>query len=142
MTERTQKVYIETTVISYLAAPNSRDAVTSGRQIITREWWRTERSKFTLMVSEVVAAECGQGDPSLVRRRMALLAAISPSPFRVNDAMLELAKLLVVPGAVPENAAADAVHIAAAAVKDCDFLLTWNLRHLANVRIRRQVERF
>ena len=29
----------------------------------------------------------------------------------------------------------------AAAVEECEFLLTWNFRHIANVRIRREVER-
>jgi hypothetical protein len=55
--------------------------------------------------------------------------------------ILELARLLVVPGAIPEKAGPDAVHIAASAVEECEFLLTWNFRHIANVRIRREVER-
>jgi hypothetical protein len=63
------------------------------------------------------------------------------SLFRLNERILEIAKLLMVPGAIPENAGPDAVHIAAAAVEDCEFLLTWNFRHIANVRMRRQVER-
>jgi hypothetical protein len=33
------------------------------------------------------------------------------------------------------------VHIVAAAVEECDFLLTWNFRHIANVQIRREVGR-
>ncbi len=36
----------------------------------------------------------------------------------------------------------DAVHIAAAAVSQCDYLLTWNFRHIANVKIRSHVEGF
>ncbi|MGH8247413.1 MAG: hypothetical protein ACREUU_13395 [Gammaproteobacteria bacterium] len=55
--------------------------------------------------------------------------------------ILDIAKLLVVPGAIPERAGPDAIHIAAAAVEECDYLLTWNFRHIANVRIRREVER-
>ena len=41
----------------------------------------------------------------------------------------------------PEKAGPDAMRIAAAAVEECEFLLTWNFRHIANVRIRREVER-
>ncbi len=59
----------------------------------------------------------------------------------MDERILEIAKLLVVPGAIPEKAGPDAVHIAAAAVAECEFLLTWNFRHIANVRIRREVER-
>jgi hypothetical protein len=59
----------------------------------------------------------------------------------VDERILELSRLLVVPGVIPEKAGPDAVHIAAAAVEECEFLLTWNFRHIANVRIRRAVER-
>ncbi len=133
------KVYIETTILSYLAAPSSRQPVTAGRQVITRRWWETERQKYTLVISEAVEAECERGDPSLVRRRQELLREVSLFP--VDQRILEVAKRLVVPGAIPENAGPDAVHIAAASVAECEFLLTWNFRHIANVRIRREVER-
>jgi hypothetical protein len=45
------------------------------------------------------------------------------------------------PGRRAGQAATDAVHIAAAAVEKCEYLLTWNFRHIANVKIRREVER-
>jgi predicted nucleic acid-binding protein len=93
----------------------------------------TEREKYNLMVSEAVEAECERGDPKVVERRRALLEEVSLFP--VDERILELARLLVVPGAIPEKAGPDAVHIAAAAVEECEFLLTWNFRHIANVRI-------
>jgi predicted nucleic acid-binding protein len=90
-------------------------------------------------VSEVVEAECGRGDAKSVSPRRELLGEVSLFPL--NERILELARLLVVPGAIPDKAGPDAVHIAAAAVEECEFLLTWNFRHIANVRIRREVER-
>lgn len=133
------KVYVETTVLSYLAARPSRDAVTAGRQVLTRRWWEQERGKYDLVVSEVVEVECQRGDPELAGRRRELLRHVSLFP--VHERIVEVAKLLIAPGAMPENAEPDAVHIAAAAVEQCDYLLTWNFRHIANVRIRREVER-
>ncbi len=50
------KVYIETTILSYLAAQLSRQPVTAGRQLITRRWWEAERQKYTLVESEAVEA--------------------------------------------------------------------------------------
>ena len=133
------KVYVETTILSYLAARPSRQPITSGRQMITRQWWDSERKKYNLVVSEVVEAECERGDPALAQIRRELLGEILL--FHVDERILELAKLLVVPGAIPEKAGPDAIHIAAASVERCEFLLTWNFRHIANVRIRREVER-
>ncbi len=133
------KVYVETSILSYLAARPSRHAITAGRQLITRRWWETERKKYSLVVSEAVEAECERGDPEKVQRRRELLE--ETSLFPVNERILEIARLLIVPGAIPQKAGPDAVHIAAAAVEECEFLLTWNFRHIANVRIRREVER-
>ena len=70
------KVYVETTILSYLAARPSRQPVTAGRQVITRQWWETERKKYNLVVSEVVEAECGRGDAEWASRRREL--CISP----------------------------------------------------------------
>ena len=78
-------------------------------------------------------------DPELIQRRQALLGAVSLFP--VNERILELAKLLVAPGPVPEKAQPDAVYIAAAANERCEYPLTWNFRHIAKARIRREVER-
>jgi hypothetical protein len=95
--------------------------------------------QYRLMISEAVVAECERGDPQMIERRRQLLKELSLFP--VNERILEAAKRLVGPGVLPEKAGPDAVHMAAAAVEGCDFLLTWNFRHIANVRIRREVER-
>jgi predicted nucleic acid-binding protein len=133
------KVYIETSVLSYLAARPSRDPITAGRQLITQRWWQAERGKYDLVVSEIVEAECERGDARFSSERLRLLREVSL--FAVNETILEVAKLLVAPGAIPDNAGPDALHIAAAVVERCEYLLTWNFRHIANVRIRREVER-
>jgi len=133
------KVYIETTVLSYLAARASRDPIVVARQNITRYWGDSERSKYELVISEAVEAECLRGDLEMIQARARLLKEVSLFP--INEGILELAALLMAPGAIPDKAAPDAVHIAAAAMQGCEFLLTWNFRHIANVRIRREVER-
>ena len=60
------KVYVETSVVSYLAARQSRDVITEARQVITRRWWENERQKYALVVSEAVEAECGLDRKSVV----------------------------------------------------------------------------
>jgi hypothetical protein len=46
------KVYIETTIPSYLAARPSRDLLIAAHRQITREWWDRRRMAFDLFVSE------------------------------------------------------------------------------------------
>ena len=128
------KVYLESSFISYLAsAPqrrNSNDVNTAHRQITSAQWW-THRDRFELFISEVVSKECGTGHPDAVRNRLQLLAFAKILP-EVREIM-ELAKRLVEPGGpLPSKADADATHIAFASVYECDYLLTWNFKHIAN----------
>ena len=69
------KTYLETTVVSYLAASPSRDIVIAGHQEITREWW-ARRDRFELFVSEAVVDEARRGDAVVAARRQALLSGI------------------------------------------------------------------
>jgi len=124
------KAYIETSVISYLTARPSRDALASGHQELTRQWWEHRRSRFELYVSELVVQEAGRGDPTAARARLDTIAEypvlqISPVARSLADSILRRAVL-------PLKAAADALHIALAAVNGMAFLLTWNCTHIAN----------
>jgi hypothetical protein len=56
------RVYVETSVLSYVVARRSRDAVTQFRQDLTALWWQQERGKYELIASDVVEAECQKGD--------------------------------------------------------------------------------
>jgi hypothetical protein len=66
------KVYLETTVISYLTAKPSRDIVQAAHQQVTREWWE-RRKDFDLFVSQAVITEAGRGDSGAATRRLAAL---------------------------------------------------------------------
>jgi hypothetical protein len=54
-----ERVYIETTFVSYLTAWPNRDAVIGGHQQVTREWWDTRRTNYELCVSQLVLDESG-----------------------------------------------------------------------------------
>jgi len=131
-------VYIETTIPSYLAALPSRDLITAAHQQVTQEWWTNRRNRFTLYVSELVVQEVGLGDPETARRRVEYVEGL-PSLSITSTAEQFAAKLLQ-GGLVPAKAAPDALHIAIAATQGIDFLLTWNIRHLANASLRRRLD--
>jgi hypothetical protein len=130
---------VETSVISYLAAPSSRDPVTVGRQLITERWWSSRRSEYDLLISEAVEAECVRGDPQMVARGRLFLR--DTALFPLNERIIATCETADRSGCCSGEGRPDAVHIAAAAVEKCEHLLTWNFRHIANARIRRQVER-
>jgi hypothetical protein len=51
------RVYIETSIVSYLTARPSNDIRAAANQNTTIEWWETRRIFFELFVSEFVVAE-------------------------------------------------------------------------------------
>ena len=47
-------VYIETSVVSYMASQTSRDLVVAAHQQLTEEWWQLALPQFEPFVSPVV----------------------------------------------------------------------------------------
>lgn len=133
-----ERIYVETTVVSYLAARPHRDVVVAGHQQVTHEWWETGRENYELCVSQLVLDEAAAGDPQAAQARNAFLQEMTV--LETTPEVLETAKALVAAGALPVRAADDAFHIAAAAVHGIPFLLTWNCRHLANAAMRPMIE--
>lgn len=133
-----ERVYIETTVVSYLTARPSRDLIIAAHQQITHDWWDTYRTNYELCVSELVLDEAGAGDAEAAQQRLLFLTPMLV--IETTTEALELAEELLRAGALPRKAADDALHIAVAATKAIPYLLTWNCRHLANAAMRPVIE--
>ena len=132
------RVYVETTVVSYLTARPARDVVVAGHQRSTIDWWETAPERFHLVVSELVREEAGLGDPDAAAARLSVLAPLAS--LRSSAEAERLTKSLIDTAALPEAAIQDAAHIAIAAANGVDYLVTWNFRHLANAAARPQIE--
>jgi hypothetical protein len=116
------RVYLETSVVSYLTALPSRDLIVAAHQQITHEWWYVQRPKFELVVSPYVLLEASRGDPEMISRRMEIL---SPLPvLEETDGILELAEDYQSILRLPSAKALDAFHLAAASWHGIDYLLT------------------
>ena len=131
------RVYIETSVVSYLTALPSRDLVRTAHQQVTLEWWHA-RQGFELYASEAVLLEAGRGDADAAARRLAALGGIPL--LAATDEAGELAAAFLTAAALPARAAIDAAHIAIATLHGMDILLTWNCAHIANAIMRPKIE--
>jgi hypothetical protein len=134
------KVYIETSIISYLTARLNRDLVIAGHQQITQDWWEFRRKNFGLYISQLVVNEAGRGDREAAEKRLSVLRDIPLLQF--NDTVTGFAQKIVSGKIIPEKAAEDAVHIAVATVHKMDYLVTWNCSHIANAELRRKISEF
>ena len=115
-----------------MAWPN-RDVIIAGQQQITRDWWDQRRQLYELYISAFVLDEAGQGDATAAAERLAAIRECRVLAYPTEAEALTRA--LLASRLIPAKAAADAAHIATAAVHGMDFLLTWNCRHIANAAI-------
>lgn len=126
-----QRIYVETSVISYLTARPNRDLITAAHQELTRQWWSVAQDHFDLVVSQFVFDEAELGDADAAKQRIALLQKLpSLSP---DIRCQQLAQTLLSRGALPRKALYDALHVAVCAIEAVDILVTWNCKHIANV---------
>ncbi len=136
------RVYVETSVISYLTARPSTNIIVAAHQHLTRRWWN-QRDQFELLTSELVLEEASLGDPALAKKRLALLEELHA--LGITDEASALAHAILRASVLPAKAFADALHISTAAVHSLDYLVTWNCSHIANAqllpRVRAVVEK-
>ena len=128
------RVYLETTIPSYLTAWTSRDLVRAAHQQITREWWDSRRADFDLFVSQAVLTECEAGDPAAAAERLEAVKGLHV--LELTPDALTLAQAFVEQVPLPKKATVDALHIALSALNGMDYLLTWNCTHIANAVFR------
>ena len=132
------RLYLETTIPSYLTAWPSRDLIVAAHQQLTKEWWRTRRDAFEICISQFVVDEAGAGDAEAARERLEVL---QPLPLLdVTESVHRLASPLLQAGVIPDKAARDAAHIAVSAVHGMEYLMTWNCAHIANAMIVKTVQ--
>lgn len=122
-------VYVETTIPS-AHVTTREDPASLFRCQTTRSWWQDQRDTYAIYVSEAVILELEQG--SWPGKTDALELIEHVPRLVIDDEVVGVARRYVAERLVPSSIAGDAIHLAIACVHEVDFLLTWNIRHLAN----------
>lgn len=128
------RIYLETSFISACVTERS-DPASTYRNDASQEWWDSSRDEHDVFVSAATVAELGHRTNESGEDALALIQDLQWLP--VTDEVRGLAHLLVQEQILPGPAVGDAVHVALATVHHLDYILTWDVRHLANVRALR-----
>jgi hypothetical protein len=124
------RVYLETSFFSACVTTRTSAKSVAWRQA-SNEWWETQAGKHMLYISEEVVAELA--DPGFSQSPAALDMLRGLRILELSPEVRGLAEILVREKVMPTpGVSGDAVHIAAAAVHRMDYVLTWNVQHLAN----------
>jgi hypothetical protein len=123
------RVYLETSFIS-ACVTRREDPASVYRRQASLEWWTRQSHRHDLFVSAEVLGELSH--PSHQGAAEALTMIQRVPLVALTDEVIGLAAMLVREKVMPSPVGGDAVHVAAACVHALDFLVTWNVRHLAN----------
>jgi predicted nucleic acid-binding protein len=123
------RVYVESTIPSFYHEDRTAPDIVARRQW-TREWWESAQERFELVTSEAVLDELAEGRPERSADRLELVKGLPLLP--IEPAIAEIVEAYILHHLMPADPAGDALHLAIASYHKCDFLVTWNCRHLAN----------
>ena len=123
------KVYIETSIPSF-----SHEVRTAPDMIARRDWtcdwWDNYRQNYLVVISEAVLDELTRGDYPNKDQALTLIGNVAL--LAIDDPIAEIVEAYAHHHLMPRNPLGDALHLAVASYYKCDFLLTWNCKHLAN----------
>lgn len=124
-----RRIYVETTIPSFYFEVRSQPTMVS-RRIWTREWYDAAKGRDQLVTSSAVLEELERGDFPNRDAAIDMITNLSPLPItiEIREIVQEYIKRLL----MPADPSGDALHLALASYYKCDFLVTWNCKHLAN----------
>jgi hypothetical protein len=127
---RTLKLYLETSVWNFYYADDAPE-----KKAITREFFQQAlpTSGFDIYISEIVLDEIDGASQDKVTQLRQLVEQFQPKVLLWETAVTELAEAYLVNKVLSPKSLSDAHHVAFASVNHLDFVISWNLRHIANV---------
>lgn len=122
-------VYVETTIPSFYHETRTDPDIVARRDW-TRQWWDGAAVRYELVTSIAVLDELTKGPADRSPAWLSMLSGVPLVP--VVPAVADIIATYVNRLLMPADPAGDALHVALASYHKCDFLVTWNCRHLAN----------
>ena len=126
------KILLDTSVISAYFDERQPE-----RMALTRDFWKNIKN-YQVFVSEITLQEIDQiTDKELKSNFLKLIK--SSKVLKISPEVLLLAQNYVAAKIIPKNYIHDALQIAVTTVNKIDLLLSWNFRHMVNLKIKTKV---
>ena len=124
------KLYLDTTVVSYLDQPERGEQHTDTHRL----WEKIKAGEFEAVISNVVEAEIGDCDELKKGTLNDYLDGIDYVNVKIDKRTVEVASRFVDLAILKEKSFDDCQHIAAAIISGCDVIVSWNFRHIVNLK--------
>jgi len=122
-------IYIETSIPSFYHETRLERDLQSRRDW-TRQWWAMPRFDQELVIGLPVISELEETPQPKREKLLALIAQLRILPYVPEIA--DIVEVYFAHKLMPLEAQGDADHLALASFHNCDMLVTWNCKHLAN----------
>lgn len=128
---RKTKIYLDTSVLSYLKQDDSPE-----RTAATNSFWEElkNRDDLDIYLSDVTIAElseCYEPKRSFMQEK---LKEIQFTLLEKDDEAERLASQIIELGILTDKSHDDCLHIAIAVLESCNYIVSWNFKHLVNVK--------
>jgi predicted nucleic acid-binding protein len=133
-------LYLETTIPSFLVGTISPVLATAVHQAATIRWWKEKREDYEVFISSVVIEEIQKGKTDLSKERLKLVADLPR--LELSPDVKKLAESLKKKLVLPTRAETDIVHVAIACHYAMDYMLSWNMKHIVNGQVIRDLTHY
>ncbi|ODS40156.1 MAG: hypothetical protein A7315_09445 [Candidatus Altiarchaeales archaeon WOR_SM1_79] len=127
---RKLKLYLETSVWNFVFADDAPEK----RDITIEFFQNVGKGVYGVFISQVVIDEINKAYEIKKKRLFELIKKHRPEQLEINQEVIDLSKEYLSQKIIPEKKVEDALHVATATVYEMDALISWNNRHLANLR--------
>lgn len=127
---RIMKVYLDTSVISYLDQKDAPERMEKTQDI----WEFFKKGRYDVYISDVVVYEinkCGMEKREIL---LDYLDQIEYNIIETDENTVSLAEKFIDFGVLKRKSYDDCRHIAAAVLAECDIIISWNFKHIVNVK--------
>lgn len=129
------KLYLDTSVPSFLFADDSQE-----KQEATIRFWDILRlGIYDVVISDILLLEISKCEAPLGQKLEDKLAEIILEIVSVNEDVFVLARKYVDETIIPQQYQDDAMHIALATYHEADALISWNFKHMVNLKTIRGI---
>jgi predicted nucleic acid-binding protein len=133
---RELKLYLETSVWNFVFADDAPE-----KQEITRKFFdNLASSPYLIYASETVFLEFEAATEDKQQELLEVISRHDPTILNLTPEVTKLADKYIEHGALPRKARNDALHVAYSSVHELDLVVSWNLRHIANIHRQERVQ--
>lgn len=130
------KVYLDTSVISYLYQEDAQEKMQDTLQL----WERFKEQQYEVYISDIVINEISDCTEEKLNILMDYLDQIEYHLIATDEDTVGLAEKFIDFGILKQKSFDDCQHIASAILAGCDIIISWNFKHIVNIKTIRGVK--